>query len=92
MNLRFLCLAGAAALLCLAAQAKAAEAPRGRVASSGDAHADVAEQETAGATYYLDCQSPVINGDGRSLAKPWHALDAVNEHTFLPGDTIRLKR
>ena len=42
--------------------------------------------------YYVDCGTPQRNGDGRSKDAAWDSLDAVNAHTFSPGDIIRLKR
>ena len=97
MNRGLLCLASAAALLCLAPYQTIAQTPAGFIVltaidSTNRVSFDVTEQKAGGASYFVDCAAPGTTGDGRSLAKPWHNLDAVNAHSFLPGDTIRLKR
>jgi hypothetical protein len=93
----FLCLAGAAALLCLTAQQNPAETPDDLSAPAVSLKTyrgspSVAEQEAGATKYYVDCGAADTNGDGRSPAKPWNALDPVNGHSFLPGDAIYLKR
>jgi hypothetical protein len=45
-----------------------------------------------GRDYFVDCGVVGADGDGYSSASPWHTVNAVNEHTFSPGDVIRLKR
>lgn len=42
--------------------------------------------------YFVDCGSVEGSGDGYSAASPWHTIGVLNEHTFSPGDVIRLKR
>ena len=54
--------------------------------------ADATGPAGGGSEYYVDCEAAERNGDGRSPESAWHALDAVNEHTFLPGDVVYLKR
>jgi hypothetical protein len=97
MHRGFLCLTGAAALLCLTLpptpSATSDEAiARAAFSETNQSSAGVADKEVGGASYYVDCGAAETNADGRSPAKPWHALKAVNEHTFLPGDSIYLKR
>ena len=87
MNRDFLCLTGAAVLLCLAPRQNPAE-----TAAQLGGSPVVVEQEAGGTNYYVDCTSLEKDGDGRTAATPWRSLDAVDEHSFLPGDTIRLKR
>jgi len=97
MHRGFLCLTGAAALLCLTlppTPAATSDEPIGRAAfwETHQSSAGVADKEAGGASYYVDCGATETNADGRSPAKPWHTLNAVNEHTFLPGDSIYLNR
>jgi Right handed beta helix region len=97
MNRGFLCLASAAALFCLTPHQDLAETPAGLIAraaivSTNQGSPDVAEQEAAGTNYYVDCGDGETDGDGRSPVKPWHTLETVNGHSFLPGDAIYLKR
>jgi hypothetical protein len=96
MHRSFLCLASAAALVCLTPQPARGQTPDGRIARAAlvgihQGSSDVAEME-AGNNYYVDCEATEANGDGRSPAKPWHSLATVNDHTFSPGDSIYLKR
>ncbi|HEY6341460.1 MAG TPA: hypothetical protein VIY49_08215 [Bryobacteraceae bacterium] len=70
------------AAVCLLAMASFASA----------AGAQTSDSTTRPAEYYLDCSAPHASGDGRSPETAWNALHAVNEHIFLPGDTIRLRR
>jgi hypothetical protein len=51
-----------------------------------------AADAVGGNEYYVDCSAEGKNGDGRSSAAAWHTLNDVNEHQFLPGDVIHLKR
>jgi hypothetical protein len=52
----------------------------------------VKARDAGGTAYYVDCGAAKKDGDGRSPAAVWHSLDAVNAHSFLPGDAIFLKR
>src|ERR1700720_1377295 len=97
MNQGFLCLAGAVALYCLTPHQNLAQTPADLTVRAAivDTHQDspnVAEEEAGGVKYYIDCGATETNGDGRLPAKPWRTLDAVNAHSFLPGDAIYLKR
>jgi hypothetical protein len=51
-----------------------------------------ASSDTSPHEYYVNCETSQTNGDGRSMDAAWHSLEAVNAHTFSPGDIIRLKR
>jgi hypothetical protein len=42
--------------------------------------------------FYIDCGATGANGNGNSPAAAWRTLDAVNSHTFSPGDVIYMKR
>jgi hypothetical protein len=42
--------------------------------------------------YYVDCGGGEGDADGASPASAWRTINAVNSHTFLPGDIIRFKR
>jgi hypothetical protein len=97
MNQGFLRLASAAILLCLLPHQNPAETPAGFTARTAtdkinQVSLDVTEPEAGGTNYYIDCSDAETNGDGLSPAKPWHSLDPVNAHSFLPGDAIYLKR
>jgi hypothetical protein len=50
------------------------------------------DRAAGGNEYYVDCGISEKNGDGRSPKTAWHSIDVVNGHTFLPGDTLYLKR
>jgi len=41
--------------------------------------------------YYIDATSGKDEYNGRSTALPWQTTDRVNEHTFIPGDSILFK-
>jgi peroxiredoxin len=43
-------------------------------------------------TYYIDCENGDDANTGTSTFEPWGSLARVNDHSFLPGDTILLKR
>jgi hypothetical protein len=45
-----------------------------------------------GHEYFVDCAVTEPDGHGSSIASAWHTIEAVNAHTFLPGDVIHLKR
>jgi Right handed beta helix region len=97
MNRGFLCLASAAAFLCLSPQhspARTIDSLVVRTASEntrqGSPH--VSAKDAGGINYYVDCGASETNGDGRSPAEPWNTLNAVNGHSFLPGDSVYLKR
>ena len=49
-----------------------------------------AAAQTPAHRYFLDC-SQSANGDG-SQQRPWNQIAEVSGHTFLPGDTILLRR
>lgn len=49
-----------------------------------------AAAQTPAHRYFLDC-SQSANGDG-SQQRPWNQIAEVSGHTFLPGDTIALRR
>lgn len=61
-------------------------------AGMGRAQGETANLGGEGSAYYVDCRAGGMKGDGLSPATAWNTLDAVNGHTFLPGDTIYLKR
>lgn len=61
-------------------------------AEMGPVERETAGHDSDGKEYYVDCGIADMKGDGRSPATAWHTLDAVNGHTFLPGDAIYLKR
>src|ERR1700744_6152546 len=42
--------------------------------------------------YYVDCNNGSNGNPGTSLASPWRTLLQVGISSFLPGDTINLKR
>ncbi|MFI5801651.1 discoidin domain-containing protein [Streptomyces sp. NPDC051561] len=44
----------------------------------------------AGTTYYLDPQSGNDTANGTTPTTPWRTLPRANQHTFQPGDTLRL--
>jgi hypothetical protein len=97
MHRGFLCLASAVAVVYLTPQPAPAETPddqinRATVVGTRQSSSGIANMEAIGTNYYVDCEATEGNGDGRSPANPWHSLDAVNDHTFLPGDSIYLKR
>ena len=97
MKGNFLCLAGVCVLFSLIPRRGLAAAtseflPR----TKADSIALVAEEAQGsaadGTAYYVDCGAAETNGDGRSPASAWNSLDAINGHSFLPGDAIYLKR
>lgn len=97
MNRGLLSLAGAAALFCTTSRQISAELPasftaRGEILSVNFGSRDATGQQAEATSYYVDCAATETTGDGRSPAKPWSTLGAVNEHSFSPGDTIHLKR
>jgi hypothetical protein len=97
MNRGFLRLASTAILLCLLPRQNPAETPAGFTARTAtdkinQVSLDLTEPEAGGTNYYVDCGDAETNDDGRAPAKPWHSLDPVNAHSFLPGDAIYLKR
>jgi hypothetical protein len=97
MNRGFLCLASAGVLLTLASNQNPAKTPAGLIARAAihgitQVSLDGTKQEAGGTRYYVDCGAAETNGDGRSPATPWRTLDAVNGHSFLPGDALYLKR
>jgi hypothetical protein len=51
-----------------------------------------AEPGGGGHEYFVDCGGAEPVGDGLSTSSAWHTLEAVNTHTFAPGDVIHLKR
>ena len=44
-----------------------------------------------GAVYYVDSEGGDDAGDGLSKKTAWKSLEAVNSHTFAPGDTVFFK-
>ncbi|GAA3491701.1 discoidin domain-containing protein [Streptomyces cremeus] len=42
-----------------------------------------------GTTYYLDSESGSDTANGTTPTTPWRTLTRANQHTFLPGDTLR---
>jgi Right handed beta helix region len=69
--------------------------PRNAVANSAgilSAHPQTSGDDSESHVYYVDCRSSRAQGDGHSPEGAWNTLVPVNAHTFLPGDTIRLKR
>ncbi len=42
--------------------------------------------------YYIDCVAGSDQGAGRSAGEAWRSLDKINATTFVPGDSILLKR
>jgi hypothetical protein len=97
MNRDFLCLASSVVLYCLTLHQSAAQTPDGLIARAAIVDArqgspNIGANKAEGVSYYVDCGAAQTDGDGRSHVTPWHSLDALNEHSFLPGDSIYLKR
>jgi len=93
----FLCFVSACTLMLLIHGRSLAETAGSAITKSESGRARTSEVEATdlaggGSEYYVDCRLPETKGDGRSAATAWHALDAVNSHTFSPGDVIHLKR
>ena len=87
--------ASACMLLWLVRDAGRARQPENEAAKLRTIHSGVAQtvrNDSGPAEYYVDCGNLKTTGNGRSPESAWHSLDAVNAHTFLPGDIIRLKR
>ncbi|CAM5451155.1 hypothetical protein GCM10010329_34240 [Streptomyces spiroverticillatus] len=62
------------------------------LAAPGTASAAIPEQPAAaagGTTYYIDSQSGSDTATGTTPTTPWRTLTRANQHTFLPGDTLR---
>jgi hypothetical protein len=97
MRRSFVRLASICVLPCVIPGVRLAERLANSIASTEiDVMAPVLQEAkdlaTGGTQYYVDCDVASSNGDGRSPATAWHSLDAINEHSFSPGDSIYLKR
>lgn len=46
----------------------------------------------SGSTYYVDATSGSDSNSGLAPDKPWKTINKVNNSTFLPGDSVLLKR
>jgi hypothetical protein len=97
MNRGFLSFAGICVFLCVAPRDYFVATPRTPIsatetASSSPGRQEARDRASSGTPYYVDCASAGTKGDGRSPATAWRSIDVVNEHFFLPGDVIYLKR
>lgn len=97
MKRGLLFLVGTCALPWLIHDRSLAEALHSRIVNSQSVgvragRVEGAHNASGGREFYVDCGAAGRKGDGRSPMTAWHALDAVNGHTFLPGDGIYLKR
>lgn len=92
MRRRLLCAVGICGLSWLAPDIGLSQGTRDSVAQSRSADVSAAAQAKRGHEYYVDCGSTGMKGEGSSPATAWSGLNAVNGHTFLPGDVIRIKR
>jgi hypothetical protein len=89
-----ICLASACLLwpTCDDGRTKELQNPATNFVSQPTRAVSTASNDTSPHEYYVDCGASRTNGDGRSPDAAWHSLEAVNAHTFSPGDIIRLKR
>lgn len=97
MKRDFLCLASIWIIICLVPDGSPTEATlrsslRPETYAMAVGPGNDPDDVAGGSEYYVDCSATEKDGEGRSPAAPWHSLDAVNRHRFLPGDVIYLKR
>lgn len=73
-------------------QTTAGSSPKKKIDPTEAPSPSAAHHDHEGHEYFVDCGAAGSVADGLSAATPWHTVDAVNGHTFSPGDLIYLKR